>query len=47
MERADIPAKTLSSGNESGTSSVPAQQASVEAVVAMLLSWQKAQDAVR
>lgn len=47
VERADIPAKTLSSGNESGTSSVPAQQASVEAVVAMLLSWQKAQDAVR
>jgi hypothetical protein len=47
VEHADIPAKTQSSGNESGTSSVPAQQASVEAVVAMLLSWQKAQDAVR
>ena len=47
VERADIPAKTQSSGNESGISSVPVQQASVEAVVAMLLSWQKAQDAVR
>ena len=47
MARADIQAQALSSGNKSGASSIPAQQASVEAVVAMLQSWQKAQHAVR
>lgn len=45
--RADIPAPSLPTGSDVNPSSIPAQQAAVQAVVAALMSWQKAQHVVR
>lgn len=45
--RADIPATSSSIGSDKSATSIPAQQASVDAVIGMITSWQKAQHRVR
>lgn len=47
VSRADIPATSASTGSsDKSAASIPAQQASVDAVIGMITSWQKAQHSV-
>ena len=46
-QSADVPVAATSASSDLRDASIPAQQASVDAVIGMLTSWQKAQHAIR